>query len=43
MMGVGFEPDYYVDITFDYFKIKMNAIKKHKSQNPNRFHLNYLN
>ena len=36
MMGVGFEPDYYVDIT-DYFKIKIEAIMKHKSQNPNRF------
>lgn len=36
MMGVGFEPNYYVDIT-NYFKFKIEAIMKHESQNPNRF------
>ncbi len=36
MMGVNFQPNYYVDIT-DFFKIKEKAILKHKSQKPERF------
>ena len=36
LMGINFQPNYYVDIT-DYFELKKNAILSHKSQNPNRF------
>ena len=35
MMGVNFNPDYYVDIT-KYFLIKKKAVSCHKSQNPKR-------
>ena len=35
-MGVGFTPDYYVEIT-QYFTAKQNAIMAHTSQNPDRF------
>ncbi len=33
MMGVNFEPLYYVDIS-KFFKNKIKSIMKHKSQNP---------
>ena len=36
MMGIGFEPSFYVNIT-EYFYMKTNAILKHKSQKPQRF------
>lgn len=36
MMGIGFEPSFYINIT-DFFNMKTNAILKHKSQNPERF------
>lgn len=36
LMGVNFNPEYYIDIT-KYFKKKANAILKHKSQNPKKF------
>ncbi len=36
LMGVNFNPDYYIDIT-DHFDSKKEAILKHKSQNPKRF------
>ena len=36
LMGVGFEPDYYVDIT-PYFSAKQTAIMAHHSQHPKRF------
>ena len=36
LMGLNFNPDYYVDIT-KYFKLKVKAILKHESQNPQRF------
>ena len=36
MMGINFNPIYYVDIT-EFFKEKTNAVLKHKSQNPKRF------
>ena len=32
-MGINFLPNYYVDIT-DEFENKIEAIMKHKSQNP---------
>ena len=36
LMGVGFTPDYYVDIT-PYFDAKQAAIMAHTSQHPDRF------
>ena len=36
LMGVNFNPNYYVDIT-EHFKFKEEAILKHESQNPKRF------
>ena len=36
LMGVNFNPNYYVDIT-DYYELKKEAILKHKTQNPDRF------
>ena len=36
LMGLNFNPDYYVDIT-KYFKLKVKAILEHESQNPQRF------
>ena len=36
MMGINFNPNYYIDIT-DHYKLKKEAILKHKSQNPQRF------
>ena len=36
MMGINFDPDYYVDIT-SVFKCKLNAISYHVSQSPKRF------
>ena len=35
-MGVGFTPDYYVDIS-THFTAKQNAIMAHNSQDPSRF------
>lgn len=36
LMGVDFNPNYYVDIT-DHYLLKKEAILKHKSQKPERF------
>ena len=36
LMGINFNPNYYVDIT-DYYELKKEAILKHKTQNPDRF------
>ena len=36
LLGVNFNPDYYVDIT-NHFSKKSNAILKHESQNPQTF------
>lgn len=36
LMGVGFAPDYYIDIT-PYFHAKKRAIMAHTSQQPERF------
>ena len=36
LMGINFQPDYYVDIT-DIFTIKKEAILNHSSQDPQRF------
>jgi N-acetylglucosamine malate deacetylase 1 len=36
LMGVNFQPNYYIDIT-DYFEMKKKAVLKHNSQNPERF------
>ena len=36
LMGVDFNPEYYVEIT-PYFEVKKNAILTHKSQNPEKF------
>tara|TARA_B100000989_G_scaffold244947_1_gene192042 strand:+ start:2559 stop:3248 length:690 start_codon:yes stop_codon:yes gene_type:complete len=36
LMGVNFNPNFYVDIT-DYFLLKEAAILKHKTQKPQRF------
>ena len=36
LMGVNFQPNYYVDIT-DYFEMKKKAVMKHNSQDPQRF------
>ena len=36
LMGINFNPNYYVDIT-NYYSAKKNAILKHKTQNPIRF------
>ena len=36
LMGINFNPNYYVDIT-DYYEFKKEAILKHKTQNPDRF------
>ena len=41
LMGINFVPDYYVDIT-DFYKYKVQAILKHKSQKPKRF-VNLIN
>ena len=35
LMGLNFNPDYYVDIT-KYFKLKVKAILEHKSQKPTK-------
>ena len=36
LMGVNFNPNYYIDIT-DHYKFKKEAILKHKTQSPERF------
>ena len=36
LMGLNFNPSYYVDIT-DHYELKKDAILKHKSQDPQRF------
>ena len=36
LMGVNFQPNYYIDIT-DHFKMKKEAVLKHNSQYPKRF------
>ncbi len=36
LMGINFNPNYYVDIT-DYYELKKEAILKHKTQSPDRF------
>ncbi len=36
LMGINFNPNYYVDIT-DHYLEKKDAILKHKTQNPQRF------
>ena len=36
IMGINFNPNYYVDIT-DHYEAKKKAILKHKTQNPQRF------
>jgi LmbE family N-acetylglucosaminyl deacetylase len=36
LMGINFNPNYYVDIT-DFYRTKKNAILKHISQKPQRF------
>ncbi len=36
LMGINFQPNYYIDIT-DHFEMKKEAVLKHKSQNPQRF------
>ncbi len=36
LMGVNFNPNYYVDIT-NHYELKKEAILKHKTQNPQRF------
>ena len=36
LMGINFQPNYYVDIT-GYFEMKKDAILTHSSQNPERF------
>ena len=36
LMGVNFQPNYYVDIT-DHFEMKKEAVLKHNSQYPQRF------
>ena len=36
LMGINFNPNYYIDIT-DYYESKKKAILEHKTQNPKRF------
>ena len=36
LMGINFNPNFYVDIT-EHFLLKQEAILKHKTQNPQRF------
>ena len=36
LMGINFQPNYYVDVT-DYFEMKKEGILKHRSQDPERF------
>ncbi len=36
LMGINFNPTYYVDIT-DYYESKKEAVLKHKTQDPERF------
>ena len=36
MMGINFQPDYYVDVT-ESFDEKKQAVRAHKTQNPMRF------
>ncbi|MDC0092790.1 PIG-L family deacetylase [Alphaproteobacteria bacterium] len=36
LMGVNFQPNYYIDIT-DHFEMKKEAVLKHNTQNPQRF------
>ena len=36
LMGINFNPNYYVDIT-DYYELKKEAILEHKTQSPQRF------
>ena len=36
LMGINFNPTYYVDIT-NYHELKKEAVLKHKTQKPNRF------
>ena len=36
LMGINFNPNYYVDIT-DHYNLKKEAILKHKTQSPQRF------
>lgn len=36
LMGINFNPNYYVDIT-DHYEFKKEAILKHKTQDPKRF------
>ena len=36
LMGINFNPNYYVDIS-DYYKSKKDAVLRHKTQKPQRF------
>ncbi len=36
LMGINFNPNYYVDIT-DHYELKKEAVLKHKTQHPQRF------
>jgi N-acetylglucosamine malate deacetylase 1 len=36
LMGINFNPTYYVDIT-DHYELKKEAVLKHQTQNPHRF------
>ena len=36
LMGINFNPNYYIDIT-DHIELKKTAILEHKTQNPKRF------
>ncbi len=36
LMGVNFQPNFFIDIT-DHFEMKKEAVLKHNSQNPKRF------
>ena len=36
LMGINFNPNYYVDIT-DHYELKKKSILKHKTQDPQRF------
>ena len=36
LMGINFQPNYYVDIT-DHYESKRRAVLKHKTQKPKRF------
>ncbi len=36
LLGINFNPNYYIDIT-DHYKFKKEAVLKHKTQDPKRF------